>query len=71
MSRISINYEYKMKDVLPAQFKAMELFTKVNQEFGRFETIPTAVDFDFSQLRFVRPSGVVFLSNLALFSSSK
>ncbi len=60
-----------MKVVLPAQFKAMELFTKVNQEFGRFETIPTAVDFDFSQLRFVRPSGVVFLSNLALFSSSK
>lgn len=50
--------------ILPRQFRAPELFPQVQREFGRLERVPSHVQFDFSQLKFARPSGVVFLSNL-------
>lgn len=49
---------------LPAQFKAEKLFPFIMEKFGTFENVPSAVTFDFAALRFIRPSGVVFLSNL-------
>lgn len=54
-----------MRVILPSQFRAEMLFNQVEQYFGRFEDLPEEVDFDFSQMRFARPSGVVFLSNLS------
>lgn len=56
-----------MNVIIPDQFKAETLFVRTEQCFGRFESLPDAVSFDFSRLRFVRPSGVVFLSNLSRF----
>jgi anti-sigma regulatory factor (Ser/Thr protein kinase) len=53
--------------LLPRQFVAQSLFQQVESMFGSFEVLPEEVNFDFHQLRFVRPSGVVFLSNLANF----
>ena len=50
---------------LPGQFTARALFGTVSDSFGQFETIPSEVVFDFGRLAFVRPSGVVFLSNLS------
>lgn len=52
---------------IPRQFYAEDLFPAVKQAFGTFERVPKAVCLDFSDLRFVRPSGVVFLSNLTRF----
>lgn len=49
---------------IPRQFYAEDLFPAVKQAFGTFDNVPEAVRLDFSDLRFVRPSGVVFLSNL-------
>ncbi|SIS88919.1 hypothetical protein SAMN05421759_105138 [Roseivivax lentus] len=56
-----------MRVILPRQFRAEELFQQVEVSFGRFESIPDEVEFDFSGLRFARPSGIVFLSNLTRF----
>lgn len=56
-----------MKVVLPAEFRAENLFTHTEQCFGRFDVLPEAVSFDFSRMRFALPSGVVFLSNLSRF----
>ena len=53
-----------VKVVLPRQFIATKIFEEVDRHFGNFQEIPSKVDFDFRQLQFVRPSGVVFLSNL-------
>lgn len=53
-----------MKVNLPRQFRASVLFQEIHARFGRFDEIPPIVDFDFSYMSFVRPSGVVFLSNL-------
>ncbi|WP_420337528.1 ATP-binding protein [Roseibium sp.] len=50
---------------LPSQFTAPEIFPVIRDSFGTFSEIPTEVDFEFSNLRFVRPSGIVFLSNVA------
>jgi hypothetical protein len=52
---------------LPARFEAARLFPVIKEHFGTFEVKPSAVDFDFSRMNFVFPSGIVFLSNLALF----
>jgi anti-sigma regulatory factor (Ser/Thr protein kinase) len=56
-----------VKVILPAQFAAKSLFAQVTKSFGAFKQMPDEVEFDFGALRFVRPCGVVFLSNLALF----
>ena len=53
-----------MKITLPGQFRAPNLFRTVsNQLFGAAQ-LPDSVEFDFSKLHFVLPSGVVFLSNV-------
>jgi anti-sigma regulatory factor (Ser/Thr protein kinase) len=53
--------------ILPKRFEAQYLFPFIKKNFGTFEAIPDEVVFDFSEMRFVFPSGIVFLSNLALF----
>lgn len=50
---------------LPRQFEAKDLFPFVNKYLGELEALPDEVQFDFSNLSFVRPSGIVFLSNLS------
>jgi hypothetical protein len=52
---------------LPKRFEADRLFPFIKENFGTFETIPEAVAFDFAQMNFVMPSGIVFLSNLTRF----
>lgn len=56
-----------LKVVLPKRFEAKSLFPFIKKNFGTFEVIPDRVIFDFSQMNFVVPSGIVFLSNLNLF----
>lgn len=53
--------------ILPSNFTAQSLFAQVDQNFGQLNDIPQEVTFDFSKLSFVRPSGVVFLSNFTRF----
>lgn len=53
--------------LLPKKFTARALFAQINESFGQFETLPSKVIFDFGNLRFVRPCGVVFLSNVTKF----
>lgn len=55
--------------ILPRQFHAASLFSIVRETFGEFEQIPSEVGIDFSQMRFVQPSGMVFLSNLSNYLS--
>lgn len=52
---------------LPRQFEATRLFRFIKDEFGTFDTLPDEVHFDFSEMNFVLPSGIVFLSNLTRF----
>ncbi|MFQ1700491.1 ATP-binding protein [Loktanella agnita] len=52
---------------LPRQFEADRLFLFIKENFGTFESVPDAVEFDFSRMNFAFPSGVVFLSNLTRF----
>lgn len=54
-----------MRIILPNQFSAVALFPLISNTLGRLETHPEVVEFDFGKLRFVRPSGIVFLSNLS------
>jgi anti-sigma regulatory factor (Ser/Thr protein kinase) len=56
---------------LPRQFRAEQLFTQVEQHFGQFEQLPEEISFDFSRMQFLRPSGVVFLSNLSRYLSHR
>ena len=49
---------------LPAQFTADRLFPIIGKRLAHMEDVPERVAFDFSRLNFVRPSGIVFLSNL-------
>lgn len=56
-----------MRVYLPAQFRAESLYGSMQRHFPRFSELPNDVILDFSNLRFVRPSGVVFLSNLTRF----
>tara|TARA_R110002012_G_scaffold296165_1_gene493309 strand:- start:2373 stop:3257 length:885 start_codon:yes stop_codon:yes gene_type:complete len=49
---------------LPGQFRAPNLFRKVSEHLFSTDGLPNSVEFDFSKLRFVLPSGVVFLSNI-------
>ena len=57
--------------LLPSQFEAQDLFETISGSFGRFEEVPDGVVFDFQNLRFVRPSGIVFLSNLTKYLARK
>ena len=52
---------------LPRQFTAQNLFPFIKEEFGTFQNVPNQVDFDFSRVNFVLPSGIAFLSNLSRF----
>lgn len=56
-----------MRVILPRQFEAHQLFPFIKANFGKFESIPAEINFDLSQLSFVWPSGIVFLSNLSHF----
>ena len=56
-----------MEIILPRQFRANALFPFVEEHFDQMNVIPDRVTFDFSELRFALPSGVVFLSNLSRF----
>jgi len=60
--------------VLPAQFRGSTL-SQVAADVGRHVddkgNWPEAVTFDFSRLTFIRPAGVVFLSNLAYWLNEK
>ncbi len=53
--------------VLPKQFRAKDLFPFFRAQFGNPIQVPKEVIFDFSMMSFVRPSGIVFLSNLSRF----
>lgn len=53
--------------VLPRQFRAKDLFPFFLAQFGNPVDVPKKVTFDFSMMSFVRPSGIVFLSNLSRF----
>jgi len=56
-----------VKIVLPSQFDAPTLFRSIGNDILPWTEVPSEVVFDFSALRFVRPSGVVFTSNLTRF----
>ena len=56
-----------MQVILPNQFRAESLFIRTEEYFGQFAQLPKEVAFDFSRMRFARPSGIVFLSNLSRF----
>lgn len=52
---------------VPNQAQSTTLFMETRQVFGDLSALPKAVVIDFSTLRFCRPPGVVFLSNLTHF----
>lgn len=56
-----------MEIILPRQFRANALFPFVEEHFEQMSVIPDRVTFDFSDLNFALPSGVVFLNNLSRF----
>jgi anti-sigma regulatory factor (Ser/Thr protein kinase) len=57
--------------ILPSQFEATSLFHNVGQQLLSWALPPEEVIMDFSRLSFVRPSGVVFTSNLTHFLAAQ
>lgn len=49
---------------VPNQAHSTTLFAETGRVFGDFSSVPDTVEIDFEDLKFCRPSAVVFLSNL-------